>query len=135
MEDLLLLLLEAILELFGEAFFQWLLTFIGDLAVRGVVSFFEMDEFESPVLAVVIYFFLGAALGGFSLFVVPHSLFHRSRFHGASLLISPVLSGLGMSSLGSILRKRNAKTIQMETFACGFAFALGTALIRFIFAS
>jgi hypothetical protein len=135
MLEFLLGLLEIVFEVFGEFLLELIAEFIGDLVMRSVVAFFEMDEFESPVLAAVMYLFLGACLGGLSLLIAPHPLFHRSRFQGISLLISPVLAGSAMSSVGSMLRSRNLKTIQLETFGCGFAFALGIALIRFIFAS
>jgi hypothetical protein len=50
------------------------------------------------------------------------------------VVISPVLAGLGMSMVGSTLRKRNRKAMQIESFGYGFAFAFGMALVRFFFA-
>ena len=61
-------------------------------------------------------------------------LVHRSRVPGLSVVISPVLAGMGMSMVGSTLRKRNRKAMQIESFGYGFAFAFGMALVRFFFA-
>ena len=49
------------------------------------------------------------------------------------VVVSPILAGLGMSLMGSALRKRNKKAMQIESFGYGFAFALGMALVRFFF--
>jgi hypothetical protein len=70
---------------------------------------------------------------GISLFFFPHPLVHPSRVPGVSVIISPVLAGLGMSFIGSMQRKRNKKVMRMEGFGYGFAFAFGMALVRFIF--
>ena len=40
-----------------------------------------------------------------------------------------------MSVVGSVLRGRGKRSIPIETFWYGFAFALGMALIRFLFAA
>lgn len=38
-----------------------------------------------------------------------------------------------MSLVGSTLRKRNKKALQIESFGYSFAFTLGMALVRFFF--
>jgi hypothetical protein len=53
--------------------------------------------------------------------------------HGVSLILSPMLAGLAMSQFGRLLRNRGARTIQIESFVYGFAFALAMAVIRFAF--
>lgn len=71
-------------------------------------------------------------MGGISVLFFPHPIVHPSRFHGVSLIISPVLALLGMSFVGSTMRKRN-RVMQLESFGYGFAFAFGMALVRFFF--
>jgi hypothetical protein len=39
-----------------------------------------------------------------------------------------------MAVLGSILRKYNWRTVNLETFSNGFVFAFGMTLVRFVFA-
>jgi len=86
------------------------------------------------VLAYVGYALFGLVLGFISLALVPHRLVRPSRIPGLSLLISPVITGLMLSGTGVILRRRDKKPTQLDSFGYGFAFAFGMALIRFHFA-
>jgi hypothetical protein len=124
--ELLFALAELFLELAGEA--------ILDFALRAIARVFEDSEISSPVLASVGYGLLGVLTGGLSLLIFPHPLFHPSRIHGISLLINPVIAGSVMSLIGSMLRKRDKRVVQIENFRYGFAFAFGMALLRFFFA-
>ena len=93
----------------------------------------EISEFKNPLLACVGYVLLGAATGGLSLVLLPHPLFYPSRLHGISLVVSPILTGLAMWQVGSLLRTRNKKVIRIESFWYGFTFAVGMAFVRFYF--
>ena len=119
---LLELLLEAGLELAGEA--------VLDLAGRAVLEVFDVSESRNPVLVGTGYLLLGFLTGGISVLIVPHPLMHRSRVHGISLLISPVITGTVMWMVGSWLRKRGKRVVQIEGFWYGFVFALAMALMR-----
>src|SRR5437870_7639036 len=123
-----------LLEVFFEAAFEFAAESIGSLILRGVAAIFDTSEFKNPWVACVGYVFLGGVAGGLSLLFFPHPLVHRSRVPGLSVVISPVLAGLGMSMVGSTLRKQNMKAMQIESFGYGFAFAFGMALARFFFA-
>ena len=57
-----------------------------------------------------------------------------SKFHGISLVISPVITGFFMSQVGIMLRRTGKRAVQIESFGYGFTFALGLAIIRFAFA-
>jgi len=80
------------------------------------------------------YMFLGGVTGCLSLLLFPHPLFHPSRIPGLSVIVSPVLAGLGMWLAGAVLRKRNKRVMQIESFWYGSAFAFGMAIVRFLFA-
>jgi hypothetical protein len=133
MAEMLLGLLEILVELFFEAVFEFALEFLTLLVLRSIAAVFDTSEFTNPLLACFGYVFFGAAVGGISIFFLPHPLVHPSRVPGLSVIISPVLAGLGMSFIGSMQRKRNKKVVRMESFGYGFAFAFGMALVRFIF--
>jgi hypothetical protein len=127
------LLLEALLELAAEA--------VLDLLLRGaahaLTGLFKAAEDRNPVFAALGFALLGVLAGALSIHVFPHPLVHRqhpSKFHGISLVLSPIATGLAMSLLGSILRRRGKKVVPIESFWFGFAFALGMALVRFFFA-
>jgi len=133
MLELLFSLLELFLEFFFEAAFEFAAELLGSLIWRGVAAVFDTTEFKHPALACIGYVFLGGVVGGLSLLLFPHPLVHPSRVPGLSVVISPILAGLGMSLVGSTLRKRNKKAMQIESFGYGFAFAFGMALVRFFF--
>jgi hypothetical protein len=133
MLELLFAFLEMLLEIFFEAAFEFAAEFIGAFVLRGLAEVFDTSEFKNPWLACVGYLCLGGAAGGLSLLLFPHRLVHPSRIPGLSVVISPVLAGLGMSMVGSTQRKRNKKAMQIESFGYGFAFAFGMALVRFFF--
>jgi hypothetical protein len=133
MLDLLVALLEMLFEIFFEAAFEFAAESIGALVLRGIAALFDTSEFKNPVLAALGYVFLGGVAGGLSLLLFPHPLVHRSRVPGLSVFLSPILAGLGMSLVGSTLRRRNKKSMQIESFGYGFAFAFGMALARFFF--
>jgi hypothetical protein len=133
MLELLVALLEIVVEIFFEAAFEFAAESLGALILRGVAALFDTSEFKNPVLAALGYVFLGGVAGGLSLLFFPHPLVHRSRIPGLSVFVSPILAGLGMSLVGSTLRHRNKKPMQIESFGYGFAFAFGMALVRFLF--
>ena len=133
MLELLVAFLELLLEIFFEAAFEFAADFLGALILRGIAEIFDTSEFKNPLMACIGYVFLGEVGGGLSLLFFPHPLVHPSKVPGLSVVISPILAGFGMSLVGSTLRKRNKKVIQIESFGYGFAFALGMALVRFFF--
>ncbi|MGP0017890.1 MAG: hypothetical protein ACLPHP_04910 [Candidatus Sulfotelmatobacter sp.] len=118
---------EALLELGGEVF--------SDVLSRLAVDVFKPAEPPHPVLSGLIWGFLGAAAGATSLAILPHPIFHRSKFHGISLIVSPFAAGMAMSALGTMLRRRGKEVVQIESFPYAFAFALGMALVRLAWAS
>jgi hypothetical protein len=106
-----------------------------DLALRAIAKVFETLRLANPVLASITYVLLGASAGGVSLLVLPHPLVHPSRLHGINLLVSPLVTGLAMSLIGSIVGRQGKKVTQIESFGYGFAFAFGIALVRYLFAT
>jgi hypothetical protein len=133
MGDFLLELLFLFAEVIFEALFEFALEAAFDLIFRAIAEVFEISELNNPLLACLGYLLFGAATGGLSLLLYPHPLFHPSRVHGISLLVSPILTGLAMWQVGSLLRTKNKKVIRIESFWYGFTFAAGMALARFYF--
>lgn len=117
---------DAILELAGEA--------LMDLLSRAASEVFKSDEPPHPIRSFLALGFLGALVGGASLVIFPHPLFHRSRFHGISLIISPIATGAAMSAFGAVLRSRGKRVVQIERFPYAVVFAFGMALVRLIWA-
>jgi len=133
MDELIFALLYGIAEVLAEMLVEVAFEAIVAVIVRSIRNFATRTSAVSPILSVFGYLLLGSGFGIVSAFLFPNALFHRSRFHGASLVISPVLTGLVMSQVGRILRQRGRNSVQIESFGYGFAFALGVATIRFFF--
>jgi hypothetical protein len=129
------LLLELLLELFGDFLLEFALAARFDLALRGIARVFETFRFKSAVLATISYLLFGVSAGCLSLAIFPHRLVHASRLHGISLLLSPLATGVAMSLLGSALSRYGEKPTRIESFRYGFALAFGIAIIRALFAS
>jgi hypothetical protein len=128
--ELLAALLQGLFEVCLEVFAEEIVAFLS----RAVFEVFSDSEETNPILAIVGYLTLGAVTGGLSLLLISHRLVRTSRFHGISLFLSPLVTGSIMSLVGRRLRRRGKQAAQIETFAYGFAFALGMATIRFLFA-
>jgi|HubBroStandDraft_1064217.scaffolds.fasta_scaffold331529_2 hypothetical protein len=135
MEDTVATILSAVAELLLEFLSELFIEAVVALITRSVRSLFANRRAISPSLAAALYFSLGFAVGGASLFLVPHPIFHRSKFNGISLLVSPILTGMAMALTGSTLRRKGWEPVRIESFGYGFAFALGMAIVRLVFAS
>jgi hypothetical protein len=131
MEELLGAILASLAELLVELLFEVLAETIVAIFVRLLRRLF--GDALDPIVAFVFYSFLGAAFGAASLLVFPHPIFHPSRFHGISLVVSPVITGLMMAQAGSLIRRKGRESVRIESFRYGFAFALGMAIIRLVF--
>ena len=140
MDELLALILGEIAEFLLEAFLELIAAAVLALVSRASQGLFRgvaEAVHYNRVLMVVVYALLGALAGTLSLPVLPHPLLHHehpSRFHGISILISPIVAGLVLSAFGDVLRRLGKKVTPIETFNYGFAFALGMAVVRLFFA-
>jgi len=136
-DELLGAILGAIAEFLLEAFLELIAAAVLELASRALLGLFKsLAEAikDSRALTGFLYALLGMLAGTLSLLVLPHPLIHREhpiKFHGISLLISPLITGLVLSSLGAVMRRWGKRVTPIATFGYGFAFALGMALIRF----
>lgn len=134
MEELILWLLSIILEFVVHAIFELVVAAFGDLLLRLVGAVFEEPTIQSQTLAYIGYWAFGILLGALSLVLSPRHIVSPAKIHGISLLLAPAATGLLMSATGVVLRRYNKKTLQLESFGCGFAFAFGLAAVRLIFA-
>jgi len=138
MEDLLGELFGILCELFFEVLIQ--LVFEGGVdAVSRLPRRLHLAPFlraklssNDPAATVLKFTFLGLGLGAVSLLVFPHPLVHSSKFHGISLLVSPLITGFVMGLIGRTVRRRGRAPVQIESFAYGFTFAFAFTLIRIL---
>ena len=133
MEDLLLALLSGIAEVFGEALIELVGEALTTLFIRSIRNVVGESIPIGTILAALGYLILGVAYGGVSVILLPHPLIHPTRFHGASILVSPTITGLVMAQIGLVRRRNDKDVIRIESFGYGFTLALGVAVIRFLF--
>ena len=131
------------MEIIAEAILGFILEFlipvIGefafDLLLRSLGEPFMSRERRNPVIAGLGYLLIGLILGGVSLLIFPRSFVRSETFHGISLLITPVVSGLAMGALGRWREGRGETVLRIDSFVYGFLFALAMALVRFVYTS
>lgn len=131
MEEFLFGVLGAIFEILAEALMEILLGVAADLLSRATRRFFVSSRRIGRALTTLIFAVLGVAAGFLSVAIFPHPLVHPSHFHGVSLLISPVVTGLAMGLVGRTIQRRGRMPVRIESFSYGFVFALAIAIVRF----
>lgn len=120
--EVLLLLGELVLEVFGEALLE--------VGLSGLKEALGRTN-RNPSLAAVGYLILGALVGGLSVWLWPQRLFRNAPVPGLSLLLSPLAGGAAMEAWGRYRRAGGHETTNLATFLGGAAFALAYALVRF----
>jgi hypothetical protein len=131
MDELLAGVLAAIAEALFEAIFEIAFEGLASLLIRAIAKLFKTVSDVNPVATTFALGMLGALVGSFSVLAHPHPLVHPSRFHGVSVIASPLITGLVMSQLGRLLRNHGKRVMSIESFGYGFVFAFAMALVRF----
>lgn len=123
--ELLFLLLQVLLEIFGEVLLE--------LGFSGLKELFGREN-RDPVLATIGYWILGAVMGGLSLLMWPQRLVRPGPIPGLSLVVGPVAVGFAMDAWGRYRRSSGHQTTNLATLYGGGAFAFGLALVRLVWA-
>ena len=126
------IILECILNVLGDFLLQLICELVTEFGIRRLTESAESEKCM-PVIAFFGYGLLGLLFGGLSLLLFPHPFVRSSKFHGISLLITPFLTGLAMSGMGWLRKRQGKVVLRIDTFAYGFIFAFGMALIRLLF--
>ncbi len=115
---------EAVLQIFGEALFE--------LGFRSLREPFRRPRPLHPVLAAFGYLLFGLIAGGLSLWIFPVLFIDATWLRVVNVVLTPIVAGFAMSVLGSYRRRRGQEIIRLDTFSYGALFALGMAVVRFI---
>ena len=129
------LILEVILQFFFELFLQILAEIFCELGLRPFAEMFQRKQIRNPWLASIGYFLVGAAVGGISLLFFKSTLIQNPSLRIVNLIVTPVLAGLVMLSIGWLRQKRGQYLVRLDRFGYGFIFAFGMALVRFMYAT
>ena len=114
MEDVLLALLWSVADLLFEVLSQVLLEAIVALIDRSIRNVTEASNAIHPMLAALGYFLLGLVFAIPTVRFYPHPIFRPSTFHGISLVISPLVTGLVMSQIGAALRRNGSRRFKSK---------------------
>jgi len=138
MEDLLLILLQCLFEIFGE--------FIFDFIASALWNFFISSRNPKPGQINYTYgpisvlgLFLGGLTGGISILILPQSVLRHSWSRSANLVIGPIFSGW-LTLQFVRWRSPSRQKIQSKDkswpfyFWPAFSFTLGFVLTRFVWA-
>ena len=127
MEDFLLGLLGALLEVIGEALLELLFGLAAEALSAGIKRLKE----AGPVALTIGLAFGGAGAGLLSAWLVPHRLIvTRVAIPGLSLVVAPVATGFVMGFLGKQIRRAGHSPNSVATFRGGLVFAFSMALVR-----
>jgi hypothetical protein len=132
MDELLGAIVGFIFELLGELLFELLMALIADGLSRLLRKFFVTTYRVGQLPAMILFALAGLGAGFLSVWMFPHPLVHPSRFHGISLILSPLVLGGLMGFMGQGIRRRGKRPVAIESFRYGFTFALAIALVRFL---
>ena len=88
---------------------------------------------STAALAAPGHFLMGAGAGIVSLLIVGRRLTPHSPLSGLSLFLSPLGTGLAMHWIGEFWREREMDRPGLFSFQAGAIFALGMALVRFVY--
>ena len=122
-----------VVQLLIELLFQFVLEVLWEFGAAEYKGTYERRN-HHIVVAALGYLVAGAALGALSLLFWPERFFKPGPIPGLSLVLSPVCVGGAMHAWGQLRRRKGHVTTNLSTFAGGGAFALGTALVRFLLA-
>jgi len=125
--------LEVVLEVLGELLLQLFGEMLVQFGIRGVTASVEYSS-KSTAVAIFGYLLLGAALGAVTLLVFPSHLVRDPTLRLINAIASPLVAGVCMATIGGFLRRRRRRTVRIESFGYGVAFAAAFAVVRFAFA-
>ena len=125
---------ELFVEFLVEFVFQFLAEIVVDLIVHSASRTPWIRRTATWLLTAILYFGVGLLIGWLSLWFFPRAFVRSATLPGISLLITPVLCGLGMGMIGTVRKRRGKAVVHLESFSHGFLLALGMTLIRFLFA-
>ena len=132
MEDIIVLILQFIFDCFGDVLLQFFFEIISEVFGHSIKGWFNKPC--NPFVAALGYGLLGAAAGGISLWILPHSLIHRESWRIFSVIVTPVISALMMVSVGWLRAREGQSLIRLDRFGYAYIFAFVFGLVRYLWA-
>ena len=124
-------LFELIVEILGEFLIEVVLQLLFELGARALLAPLRASLAASmrwPWLAA-----LGALAGGLSLLVAPHAFLSSAALRLANVVVSPLVAGAAIASLGALRVRRGLVVLPFDRFFSGYAFAFAFAVVHWAF--
>jgi hypothetical protein len=122
-------LLELLVEVLGEALFA-----VAGAVVQAAFEEAASDETQSHrALAAIGHVLMGGIAGAISLLVLRREVVAHLLIPGTSLIVAPICTGALLELLGRWWVRRGNVRMVLFTFWGGFSFALGMAVVRFVY--
>lgn len=132
MDEILAGVIAAIAEVLFEAIFEIAGIGLASLLTRAISKLFKTITEINPLATTFALGMFGALAGFLSVVAYPHPLMHPSRFHGVSVIASPLITGFVMFQFGRLLKNYGRRVMPIESFGYGFVLAFAMALVRFL---
>ena len=126
------ILLELVFSVIGESLFQLGGEFLLELLARAVAGGVRSDRRANPIAAACGLVLLGALIGLLSWLVLPNRIFEQRGLPGASIVFSPIVTGVVMEAYGRHRELRGRTRSYLATFWGGGLFALSMSGVRFL---
>jgi len=120
-------LIEIALEIFGEMLLG--------AGFESLIAPFRSTNKANPILAFVGIIVLAGSSGLLLSFLLPHRLFPKPSFPGASLVLAPIITGSALYAFGNWRRSKDKNTTVLASFWGGTLFSFIFALTRFMVVS
>lgn len=114
------LILELVVSLFGELLLDGVLHLAG-----------ESDRAKRTVLKMLLFAFIGAAVGWATVLIFPTHFIRHAQWRIAYLVVSPFLAGWLFGVIGNVRERKGKRVSAMEEFWPAFTFALALAVVRY----
>lgn len=119
------------MEIIFEIILQLIFEIFAEMVEHKVAKKYNRKR-ASPLMAGLGYILMGAIAGGLSLLIMPHSLINDETLRIANLMITPVMAGIVMATIGRWRDNRDQDLMRLDHFWYGYLFALSMAVVRFV---
>lgn len=116
------------MELLLQIFLEFLVQVVGgillDLILHTSSRVPRLSKSSNALHTAFLFFVVGCAIGGFSVWLFPQAFIRSSTLHGMSLVITPTIAGLVMSAIGWFRLRTGKLVVHLESFSYGFILSL-----------
>jgi hypothetical protein len=118
---------ELLLQVFGQAIVEMLAHLFRPLQTR--------TESLRPWFVTLAWGLVGGFVGALSLALFPRHFVHTPELRVLNLFLTPLAAGYAMAALGRWRARHGQAPLRLDSFVCGFTFAIAMGLVRYRFAA